>query len=252
MVDIPILYEDENIVVINKPVGVVVTPGAGYEEADTLVGWLIKHAGEGIRQVGVEAHRPGIVHRLDKDTSGVMIMAKTQAAFEHLISQFVSRKVEKKYVALVWGNLVKDIRLQERQTQQFVIDAPIGRNPHNRQRFAVVANGRPAVTRFTVLKNFRINDQFYTFVNCYPKTGRTHQIRVHLKSFSYGIVGDPLYASHKARKRLALMVRHKRLYPRMYLHAHKLKLIGPDGQLREFVAPVPREFIKLKVHIQKK
>jgi 23S rRNA pseudouridine1911/1915/1917 synthase len=248
MVDINIIYEDDNVLVLNKPAGLVVTPGAGVEEADTLVGWLLNKYGDSIRQVGVEAHRPGIVHRLDKDTSGVMIAAKNQESFLHLIDQFKARTVIKEYQAFVGGDLSADYRLRDYDTNEFVIDAPIGRNPRMRTRFIVIEDGKPARTKFVVEEKMAISSEAgIERVKCMPVTGRTHQIRVHLKSFGYSVFGDPIYASRKQRNLFIDLVRKRRITRRMYLHAYNLTLTLPgEGTAKTFSAPLPEAFTLLR------
>ncbi len=229
MDSITIIYEDDRVLVLDKPSGLVVTPGAGNPEEKTLVAWLLARYGESLRQVGSGGHRPGIVHRLDRGTSGVMVVAKTQASFEYLVQQFKRRHVQKKYLALVWGDLRQDRRLNGQLG--FTIDAPIGRNPRNRMRFAVVESGKEAVTVFRINKHIEIAGQVLTVVECFPKTGRTHQIRVHLKSFGYSIVGDDLYQSRKEKGLFSRMVLAGKLQERLYLHALRITLSIRSGQI---------------------
>lgn len=235
-----ILFENPDIVVLDKPSGSVVTPGPGYEEEDTLVGWLLQRYGEGLREVGSGGHRPGIVHRLDKDTSGVMVAAKTQPAFEHMVAQFKKRHVTKEYVAVVWGNILN--KLSSGQTT-FIVNAPIGRNPNNRMRWAIVGSGKVAETRFEVMAVVEGDDsEVFSVVRCYPKTGRTHQLRVHLKAFGYGIVGDPLYQSRKEHERLKHFVQGGAIENRLYLHAHSLEFTLPHGPRESFTSSLPDAF----------
>lgn len=216
--DIPldILYEDENLLVLNKAAGMVVHPGAGTDE-DTLVHALLHHCKDLSGIGGVE--RPGIVHRLDKETSGCLVVAKNDIAHRSLAEQFADRKVKKVYLALVrgcpnrpWGT----------------IDADIGRHPVHRQKMAVRENGqaRAAVTDYRVLaKNEKMS-----LIECHPKTGRTHQIRVHLKHLGHPIVGDPIYGNRGDN------TRH-------YLHAWKLEFEHPvSKKIVGFCAPVPPDF----------
>ncbi|NCS32398.1 RluA family pseudouridine synthase [bacterium] len=236
-----IIYENEDYAVLNKPNGLVVTPGAGHDEIDTLVGWLVSHYGEGIRDACVEGHRPGIVHRLDKDTSGVMVVVKTLDAFHHMVSQFKNRTVKKQYEALVWGNVSETLEEKSHAgIETFEINAPIGRNPRDHTRFAVTRTGKEALTSFTVGKVVTIKDTQFTQMSCMPQSGRTHQIRVHLKSFGHGIVGDPLYQSRSFTHKLVELVKDNDLQDRLYLHAHSLTFI-PPGETKEktFTSPVP-------------
>jgi len=214
--DIPldILHEDAEIVILNKPAGLVVHPGAGNVDG-TVVNALLHHCG-GIAVVG-GVERPGIVHRLDKETSGCLVVAKTDAAHRWLSAQFAARKVEKTYLALVEGCP---------RMPHGTIDAPIARHKVHRQKMAVDERGREAVTRYRVLASM----DRHALVECHPKTGRTHQIRVHLKHLGHGIVGDPVYG------RRGNQTRH-------FLHAWKLAFEHPEtGKRVEFAAPVPAEF----------
>lgn len=235
-----IIFEDDDVVVIDKPAGLVVTPGPGYEEIDTLVGWLIGRYGEDLRSVGSGMHRPGIVHRLDKDTSGVMVCAKNQAAFLFLVDQFRKHRVKKQYIAAVWGDMGADERLKG--SRSLLIDAPIGRNPRNRMRFVIRTDGKSACTKIKINKLLVLNGIKVTFVVAYPKTGRTHQIRVHLKSFGYGVVGDNIYqgrSEYGLRKRLT---NEKGIIERLYLHAYRLRIRIPTGERMTFKSPLPSAF----------
>lgn len=181
--DIPleIVYEDSDLLVVNKPRGMVVHPSAGHGTG-TLVNALLHHCDDLSGINGVE--RPGIVHRIDKDTSGLLLVAKNDQAHLSLSEQLANREVERKYAALVHGEIPHETGM---------IDAPIARDPKNRQRMAVVDNGKPAVTHFRVIKHY----PDYTFVECQLETGRTHQIRVHMRYIGYPLVGDPLYGPRK-------------------------------------------------------
>lgn len=198
-----IIFENHELLVLNKPSGLSVTPGP-YFFQDTLAGWVRNYLGEKIVGVGLP-ERWGIVHRLDKDTSGVLLIAKTQKVFEELVGRFKKRQVDKEYLALVWGKVSRD---------EFIIDAPIARHPKIKNRFAVVEGGRQAQTRFRVVGYYP--SSFFTLIKAFPKTGRTHQIRVHLKSIQHPIVGDSLYQG----KRHSL-----RFSSRLFLHAQKIKVI---------------------------
>jgi 23S rRNA pseudouridine1911/1915/1917 synthase len=213
-----ILYEDSSIIVIDKPAGMVVHPAAG-NPAGTLVNALIYHCKDLAGINGVL--RPGIVHRLDKDTSGVMVVAKNDAAYRHLTKQFKNRIVEKVYLAAAYGTLGKE---------EGSIDSAIGRHPSERKRMSTrTKRGRPALTQWKVLERFK----GVTFLELFPKTGRTHQIRVHLASIGHPILGDPLYGR---KRKLGTMGRQA-------LHAHRLGFIHPQtGERVEFVSPIPKEF----------
>lgn len=212
-----ILYEDESVLVVNKPAGMVVHPGAG-NLTGTLVNAVIARF-PGMKDVG-DASRPGVVHRLDKDTSGVIILAKTDEAYRHLVRQFKSRKTEKTYLALVDG-------IPPTPTGR--IEANIHRDERFRQKMAVAyeGKGRKAISEYTTLKNF----SNHSLLEVKPLTGRTHQIRVHLAYLGTPVAGDKIYG------------RRKSSIPgtRFFLHAQKLKIILPNGKLSEFIAPLPQE-----------
>lgn len=220
--DIPldILYEDKDIIVINKPRGMVVHPAPGNPDG-TLVNALLYHCrGElsGINGV----IRPGIVHRLDKDTSGVMVAAKTDEAHHGLAAQIKAHTAHRTYWALVHGNIVED---------RGIVDASLGRHPKDRIKMAVVAKGgREAVTHFHVLK--RYGD--LTWVECKLETGRTHQIRVHMAYIQHPVVNDPLYGYKKDHFPIEGQA----------LHSHSLDLVHPvTGENMHFEAPAPADFL---------
>ncbi|SDB87813.1 ribosomal large subunit pseudouridine synthase D [Pelagirhabdus alkalitolerans] len=180
--DLEIVYEDEDLLVVNKPKGMVVHPSAGHP-AGTLVNGLLHHCQDlsGINGV----IRPGIVHRIDRDTSGLLMVAKNDQAHQSLAEQLQNKTVKRSYIALVHGQI---------EHEYGTIDAPIGRDPKDRQRMAVISDGKEARTHFEVLE--RIKDE-YTLVNCVLETGRTHQIRVHMKYIGFPLVGDPKYSIRK-------------------------------------------------------
>ncbi len=214
--DIPldILHEDTELLVLNKPAGLVVHPGAGNADG-TVVNAILHHCA-GIRIVGGE-DRPGIVHRLDKETSGCLLVAKTETAHRLISAQFADRLVKKTYLALVEG--VPRMPHGE-------IRAAIRRHAVQRQKMAVGDRGREAITNYRVLAAF----EGKALVECRPKTGRTHQIRVHLKHLGHPVVGDPLYGRRGP-------------HPRHFLHAWKISLTHPlTGKPASFTAPVPVEF----------
>jgi 23S rRNA pseudouridine1911/1915/1917 synthase len=223
--DLPltVIHEDDDIVVIDKPAGLVVHPAAGHADR-TLVNALLFHVKD-LSGIGGEL-RPGIVHRLDRDTSGVMVIAKNDAAHRALSGAWSG--VRKEYLAVVYG-----IPKKSRGT----IDAPIARDPRNRKRMAVVAGGRRAVTEYEVVEPLR----HASLVRCILRTGRTHQIRVHLKSIGHPIIGDPLYSGPQWRgipdKRLQKAIA---AFPRQALHAARLVL--PVGA---FEAPLPLDMREL-------
>ncbi|MGD6964977.1 RluA family pseudouridine synthase [Rossellomorea vietnamensis] len=214
--DLDIRYEDSDVIVVNKPRGMVVHPAPGHPSG-TLVNGLMAHCKDlsGINGV----LRPGIVHRIDKDTSGLLMIAKNDLAHEKLVEQLVNKTVTRKYKAIVHGIIPHE---------QGTIDAPIGRDPKDRQRMAVVDSGRDAVTHFNVLEKFGA----FTYVECKLETGRTHQIRVHMKYIGYPLAGDPKYGP---RKTLDL--------DGQALHAAVLGFEHPrTGEYLEFEAEPPEVF----------
>ncbi|MEO8825331.1 MAG: RluA family pseudouridine synthase [Chthoniobacterales bacterium] len=211
-----ILYEDDDLLVINKPAGVTVHPGAGRHD-HTLVNGLLHYCASLSVIGGVQ--RPGIVHRLDRETSGCIVVAKNDLSHQELSRQFAAREVTKVYLAVVAGRITPPAG---------IIDAPIGRHRIHRKKMMVVEEpkGKPAITAYRMLAH----ENDLTLVECRPKTGRTHQIRVHLKHIGHGILGDPIYG-------------RRGKYTRHLLHAWKLAFKHPrTGVLLESEAPVPLEF----------
>ncbi len=250
-----IIYENKDVLVINKPAGLLVHSTlssfakASEDEQKTLVSFLLKHYPE-IKNVGDEPGlRPGIVHRLDKETSGVMIIAKNQRSFEYLKKQFQERKIKKTYIALVAGKLNPPAGGREG-----VIDLPIGRSRKNPtlRLASEKARGklREAVTEYKVLEIFpetRFRDPLkpgfenYTLIEAYPKTGRTHQLRVHLKAINHPIVCDKIYG----KKELSFdLSRH-------FLHAYSLELTLPDKSRSRFEAGLPDDLEKVLKELRK-
>jgi 23S rRNA pseudouridine1911/1915/1917 synthase len=229
-ISLKIIYEDAAIVVVNKPAGMIVHPGAGAG-AGTLANALAFHF-QNLSQHAGRA-RPGIVHRLDKDTSGLLVVAKTESAHENLAEQFRRREVQKKYIALAHG------RMREETGR---IEQPIGRDERNRTRMSVVPKGRggrEALTLFQVRQRF----ERFTLLDVEIKTGRTHQIRVHLAWIKHPVVGDETYNAGRDKNipDAALRARIERL-GRQFLHAAKLKFRHPQSEkLMEFTAPLPAE-----------
>jgi 23S rRNA pseudouridine1911/1915/1917 synthase len=222
-----ILYEDEALVVLNKPSGLVVHPAAGHQE-HTLVNALLHHCAGQLSGIGGVA-RPGIVHRLDKETSGCLVVAKSDSTHLALASQFASRKVEKCYHAIVCGEMQRD---------QGEIRAAIARHPSHRKRMAVDdESGREARTTYRVLKRLR----GATLVEAALHTGRTHQIRVHFQFLGFPLVGDATYGNRQ-NQRLADLTGY--LPPRQMLHAFQLSFIHPrTGRRVSFQAPHPADFL---------
>jgi 23S rRNA pseudouridine1911/1915/1917 synthase len=223
-IPLPILYEDASVVVIDKPAGMVVHPGAGHESG-TVVNALLHHV-EDLSGIGGEL-RPGIVHRLDRGTSGVMIAAKNDAAHQELARQFHDREVEKDYIALVWGLVQQGRR----------IDLPIGRDSSDRQKMSTRARrARNAVTRVVRAEHLR----GLSLLQVAIATGRTHQIRVHLSAIGHPIVGDPTYGG--VHRRVADDVRAVQRLGRPFLHAARLVFTHPiEGRRMEFSSPLPED-----------
>ncbi len=220
---LPIVYQDHDLVVVDKPAGMVVHPAAGHASG-TLVNALLHHVDD-LSGIGGEK-RPGIVHRLDRGTSGLMVVAKNDAAHEELSRQFHDREVEKEYVALVWGEVQAGRR----------IDAPIGRDPANRKKMSAKARrSREAVTRIVKAEKFGV---VLTLAHIAIHTGRTHQIRVHLSAIGHPIVGDPLYGG--VHRRVPGDLRAVRHLTRPFLHAARLVFTHPTEKRRmEFTSPLP-------------
>ena len=218
--DIPldIVYEDEDVIVINKPKGLVVHPAPGHPDG-TLVNALLHHCGDSLSGIGGEL-RPGIVHRIDRDTSGLIIAAKNDFAHQRLSAQLQDHTLSRVYRCIVVGSLPQE---------EGTVDAPIGRHPVDRKKMAVVANGRPAITHWEVIARYG----GYTHVRCRLETGRTHQIRVHMAHIGHPILGDTVYGA-------------KRPVPGLQgqcLHAVGLRFIHPrTGEVVECSCPLPEEF----------
>ena len=242
-IPLDILYEDEHCIVVNKAAGMMVHPATG-RFTGTLVNALLHHC-PALGGIGGE-RRPGIVHRLDKDTSGVIVAAKTQSAFQCLARQFKDRQVKKEYLALVWGKMPGD---------SGIIDRRIGRHRSDRKRMSsrhALAKSREAITQWQVEKRFAISAgstsiNWVSLLRLQPKTGRTHQLRVHLADFGFPIVGDSIYG-HKKKNR-----EHRNLsgsmldvFPRQALHAEKLSFFHP-GSERPMAcsAPLPPDMREL-------
>ncbi len=214
-IPLTIVYEDDDLLVVDKPAGLVVHPAPGHASG-TLVNALLAHVPGLATAAGDE--RPGIVHRLDKDTSGLIVVAKHERARRHLAAQLHDRRMDKRYVALVDG---------APPSKSGTIEAPIGRDPRHPQRMAIVASGRDAVTHFRIVEGYRR----HALLECKPVTGRTHQIRVHLASIGCPVAGDQTYG----RKPPSLPL------DRHFLHAERLTMRLLDGTSRTFEAPLPAE-----------
>ena len=223
-IPLSVLFENDEVIVIDKPQGLVVHPGSG-NQSGTLVNALLFHSRNLAAGFPPGDPRPGIVHRLDKDTSGVMIVAKNAPAHHFLAAQFQARSARKLYIAIVRGRMPSDAGR---------IETRLARDPRNRKKFACVSTGgRIAVTRYRVLRSFAAGADTYAFVLLTPRTGRTHQLRVHMRHLGCPILGDPLYGPDDAR------------FPdsTLLLHARSLSLTLPgEAQPRSFTAPVPARF----------
>lgn len=218
--DIPldVVYEDADVIVVNKPKGLVVHPAPGHPDG-TLVNALLHHCGDSLSGIGGEL-RPGIVHRIDRDTSGLIIAAKNDFAHQKLAAQLQDHTLARIYHCIVAGNLREDAG---------TVNAPIGRHPVDRKKMAVVANGRPAVTHWTVLERF----PGFTYVECRLETGRTHQIRVHMAHIGHPILGDTVYGNKKPVPGLQGQC----------LHAVGLRFLHPrTGEPVELSCGLPEEF----------
>lgn len=237
--DIPVevVYEDDDLIVVNKPAGMVVHPAAGIDSG-TLANALAFHFQQLSTTGG--AARPGIVHRLDKGTSGLLVVAKTESAHEHLADQFRDREVFKSYVALVHGQVEKE---------NGEIDQPIARDPRNRTRMAVVRGGRPALSIYRVRRRL----ERFTLLDVELKTGRTHQIRVHLAWLKHPVVGDEVYGAGRDNTVMNPAVRSRiAKLGRQFLHAEKLGFRHPrTAEQSHFTAPLPTELQSLLDQIER-
>lgn len=225
-IPLDIVYEDEDVIVVNKPQGMVVHPAAGHP-SHTLVNALLYHTRD--LADSPEGFRPGIVHRIDKDTSGLLMVAKNATARESLEKQLAAKSNKRQYLAIVHGNFAEE---------EGTIDAPIGRNPKDRKQMAVVEKGKSAVTHFKVLEQY----QGYSLVECQLETGRTHQIRVHMAYIGHPLAGDPLYGPRKT------LPGHGQ-----FLHAKTLGFEQPStGEWLEFSVQLPDIFQQTVADLRKK
>jgi 23S rRNA pseudouridine1911/1915/1917 synthase len=239
--DLNIIFEDSDLIIIEKPAGLVVHPAAGNPDK-TLVNALIAHCGNSLSGIGGEA-RPGIVHRLDKDTSGLMVAAKNDITHRNLAEQFAQHSIDRAYKAVVWG--VPKIKAG-------IIKGNIGRNPRNRKKMAIVRQGgKYAVTHYKTEKIISIdNEPWASLLDCRLETGRTHQIRVHVTSMGHPIIGDPVYGAKDARKlksdktiRFNQAVNHLK---RQALHAYLIGFIHPiSGEKMSFESSLPSDILGL-------
>ncbi len=237
--DIPldIVYEDNDLLVVNKPRGMVVHPAAGNPDG-TLVNALLFHCADSLSGIG-GVIRPGIVHRIDKDTSGLLIVAKNDTSHLHLAEQIKLHSFEREYRAIILGNLRDD---------RGTVDAPIGRDPRERKRMAVTADGRPARTHYEVLERFTAMGHSYTFLRLVLETGRTHQIRVHMKSLGHPLLGDTLYGggSTKFEQQLGDLLSGQ------CLTASHIGFVHPtSGEFLRFDCPLPDYFEAILTKLRK-
>jgi 23S rRNA pseudouridine1911/1915/1917 synthase len=233
-IPLEIVYEDDQVLVIDKPAGLVVHPAPGNPDA-TLVNAVLAHCGDTLQGIG-GVRRPGIVHRLDKETSGLMVVAKTAHAHALLSAAFAERTIERAYQAVVWG---------VPSPRDGVIDRPIGRHPTNRQKMAVVAAGKPAVTAYRTIRPLGI---LASLIECRLKTGRTHQIRVHMTDIGHSLVGDPVYGRTpgSVRRREEPWAIALAGFPRQALHAYLLGFAHPTrGQMMRFESRLPQDIATL-------
>lgn len=223
--DIPlsIVYEDQSILVVDKPAGLVVHPGSG-NWSGTLLNALLQHAPD-----NASVPRAGIVHRLDKDTSGLLVVAKSLGAHTDLVRQLQKRSIGREYAAVVYGMVAVGGS----------VDAPIGRHPRDRKRMAVVERGKSARTHYSIEER----GAGWTLLRCRLETGRTHQIRVHLSSIDHALIGDPVY---KKRRVSAPIPASASAFPRQALHAQDLQIVHPDtGATMRWHSPLPRDMVEL-------
>ncbi len=241
-IPLEILFEDEHLIVLNKPAGLVVHPAPGSING-TLVNALIAHCGSSLAGIG-GVMRPGIVHRLDKDTSGTMVVAKTNVAHHELTLMFAAHDLDRRYQALVWGSCTAN---------DGTIDAPLGRATNDRKKQAVTSKGRAAITHWRLLQSL---PPFGSHVECRLETGRTHQIRVHMANIGHGIIGDPLYGrtpragqmpDNLARTALSKI----RAFGRQALHAAHLGFSHPvSRETLSFETPLPADMVALLALMQ--
>lgn len=231
-----IYYEDEYLLVINKEAGMTVHPGAGNPD-DTMVNALLAHCGDKLSGVG-GVQRPGIVHRLDKDTSGLLVVAKTDKAHQDLSAQIADRNLKRIYLAVAWGVM---------SPLSGTIHANIGRSIRNRKKMAVMrTGGKSATTHYTTKEIFA--NQLASLVECRLETGRTHQIRVHLTHTGHSLIGDQTYGSNKKLPNYLMseIANYLRHFPRQALHSHSIAFTHPiHGEWLEFTSPLPEDMAKL-------
>lgn len=228
-VAVPVVHVDEHVIVVDKPAGLVVHPGSG-NPAGTLVNGLLARFPDLASSGAGDGARPGIVHRLDKGTSGLLVVARTAAAYDSLVDQIKRRAVDRRYLALVWGHV---------EAPSGLIEAPVGRAESDRTRMTVSAQGRPARTRYEVQARYA-SPASTTLLECRLETGRTHQIRVHVAAIGHPVVGDQRYGGSRADLPA----------PRPFLHAYRLGFDHPaSGERLELHSPLPDDLEELRVRL---
>ena len=240
MSDIKVIYEDSDILVLDKPAGITVNRSDTTRGEETVQDWIEKNLK--LKTPNLKGNeetdfykRSGIVHRIDKETSGILLVAKNIESFEGLQRQFKERLIEKTYLALVHGKVIPEVG---------EISVPVGRLPWNRKKFGVLAGGREAVTKYKVLSILHLvsgkKEEPMSLLELYPKTGRTHQIRVHLKYFNHPIFADFLYAGRKTARD------DRKVLNRVFLHAHKISFTHPvTNKQISLESPLPEELAKI-------
>lgn len=230
-----IIYEDDSFYVIDKPAGWIVNEASTTKNQPVLQSWLRRFNYPLVEDAG---SRFGIVHRLDKETSGVMLIAKTKTAFDSLQAEFKNREVQKKYIALLHGRVSPDAGK---------IEAEVGRLPWRRDRFGILPGGRKSLTEYKLIKFYPHERGGYSLTEFYPRSGRTHQIRVHAKFIGHAIVSDDFYAGRKTARN------DRKFCPRLFLHAKAISFIHPtDKKVVEFESPLPDDLSSVLEHLDKK
>lgn len=224
MLEPTIIYEDDSFFVVDKPSGWITDSSNTTTNQPVIQKWISDNY---LYEANNFEHRNGIVHRLDKETSGILLVAKTEIAFSELQRQFKERLVHKTYTALVHGIV---------EPAEGIINETVGRLPWRRDRFGVLADGREAITKYKTVSSYTLNSGLYTLLSLEPQTGRTHQIRIHLKHIGYPIVADEFYAGRKTARN------DRKWCPRLFLHAGSIKFIHPITKKEvEFNSPLPQD-----------
>ena len=232
-----IIYEDNDIIVINKPAGLIVHPGSGNPDK-TLLNALLSHCGNDFLNIGSK-ERLGIVHRLDKDTSGILVIAKNKTSYYDLIKQFTNRSIKRLYDAIIWGLLTPF---------QGTINETISRNPYQRKKMSVSCKGKNAITHYRVIEYL---SYYLSLIECQLETGRTHQIRVHMSSINHPIFADPIYGKPPKTLLLKELKEIKKYFKHQALHAKHLKFIHPLTRKKmSFNCKPPEEFMNLITQIK--